>query len=214
MLSSGRLPHGSPGVCCYDDLCTSSRDFIRKIHPHIEGGRREPIAADIAVGDFHLTGRLITVYPEALVSYRFAKVKGRDRLRAWISHLVLNLLREHEAVRQTILICEDRTFRYSPMEDSEAYLLMLLNIYWKGLRKPLHFFPESSLAYAEQAAKGTDPEKAMRTAQGKWNAYQYPEKEDSYYNLCFGQIDPLDAEFRELARAVFEPMLRYEEPVK
>jgi exodeoxyribonuclease V gamma subunit len=91
---------------------------------------------------------------------------------------------------------------------------MLLNIYWEGLRKPLHFFPESSLAYAEQTAKGTGPEKAMRTAQSKWNAFEYSEKEDSYYNLCFGQIDPLDAEFRELARAVFEPMLKHEEPIK
>ncbi len=214
MRSSGRLPHGSPGACCYDDLCASTRAFIRKIHPHIEGGRRESIAVDIAVDDFHLTGRLINVYPEGLVSYRLANVKGRDRLVAWISHLVLNHLCEHAAVRQTILVCEDRTFRYSPMEDAEAYLLMLLNIYWKGLRKPLHFFPESSLAYAEQVAKGTGPEKSMKTAQSKWNAFEYSEKEDSYYNLCFGQIDPLDAEFRELARAVFEPMLKHEEPIK
>ena len=214
MQASGRLPHGSPGICCYDDLCASTGSFIRKIHPHIAGGQREPLIMDITVDGFHLTGRLVNVYPEGLVSYHLAKVKGRDRLKAWISHLVLNHLSKHAAVRKTILVCEDRTFRYSPVEDTEASLCNLLNIYWHGLRKPLHFFPESSMAYAEQAAKGADPEKAMRTAQGKWDAFEYAEKEDAYYDLCFRQIDPLDTEFRELATAIFEPMLRHEEPIK
>jgi exodeoxyribonuclease V gamma subunit len=214
MQASGRLPHGSPGLCCYDDLCTSTTNFFRKIRPHIEGGQREPIAMDIAVDGFHLTGRLVNVYPGGLVSYRLAKVKGRDRLRAWISHLFLNNLSNHEAVRKTTLVCEDRTFRYSPVEDTEAYLRILLNIYWHGLRKPLHFFPESSLAYAEQTTKGATPEKAMRTAQGKWDAREYAEKEDAYYDLCFGQFDPLDTAFRELAMTIFEPMLRHEEQIK
>jgi exodeoxyribonuclease V gamma subunit len=214
MHASGRLPHGSPGVCCYDDLCASTGSFIRKIHPHIAGGQREPLIVDITVDGFHLTGQLVNIYAEGLVSYRLAKVKGRDRLRAWISHLVLNHLSEHAAVRKTILVCEDRTFRYSPVEDTETCLRNLLNIYWRGLKKPLHFFPESSLAYAEQVAKGTAPEKAMRTATGKWDAFEYAEKEDAYYDLCFRQIDPLDTEFRELATAIFEPMLRHEEQIK
>lgn len=214
MQASGRLPHGSPGVCRYDDLCASTGDFIRKIHPYMKGGQREPISEKIAVDGFCLTGRLINIYPEGLVSYHLAKLKGRDRLRAWISHLVLNHLHERAVVCQTILVCEDRTFRYSPVKDTEACLHTLLAIYWRGMSKPLHFFPESSLAYAEQTAKGTDPEKAIRAARGKWDAFEYAEKENSYYDLCFRKIDPLDAEFRELAMAVYEPMLRHEEPIK
>ena len=100
------------------------------------------------------------------------------------------------------------------MEDTEDCLCNLLSIYWRGMSKPIHFFPEASLACAEQAAKGTDPEKAIRAAQGKWDAFEYAEKEDSYYDLCFRQMDPLDDEFRELAAAVYDPMLRHEEPIK
>ncbi len=214
MQASGRLPHGSPGVCCYDNLCASTGSFIRKIQPHIAGGLQEPLMVDIDIDGFHLTGRLVNIYPEGLVSYRLAKVKGRDRLRAWISHLVLNHLREDTVVRKTTLVCEDRTFRYSPVEDTETCLRNLLIIYWRSLRKPLHFFPESSLAYAEQTAKGIDPAKAMRTAQGKWDAFEYAEKEDAYYDLCFRQIDPLDTEFREHATTIFEPMLKHEEQIK
>jgi len=214
MQAAGRLPHGSPGVICYDDLCTSTRDFITKLQPHIEGGGKESIAVDIIVDGFQLTGRIINIYSEGLVSYRPAKAKGRDRLRAWLSHLVFNHLREHTTVRKTILVCNERTFRYSPVEETGEYLRNLLDIYWKGLRQPLHFFPESSLAYAEQKAKGAGPEKSMRTAKGKWDAFEYAEKEDAYYDLCFRQVDPLDAEFRELAVAVFAPMLKHEEQVK
>ena len=214
MQAAGRLPHGTPGICCYDSLLGSTNDFITKLQPHIEGGRTESIAVDIAVDGFQLTGRIVNIYPEGLVSYRLAKAKGRDRLKAWISHLLLNHLHEHTAVRKTILVCEDRTFRYSPVEDTEEYLRNLLDIYWIGLRKPLHFFPESSLAYAEQTAKGADDDKAMRTAKGKWDAFEYAEKEDVHYDLCFRQIDPLDAEFRELAVAIFAPMLKHEEQIK
>jgi exodeoxyribonuclease V gamma subunit len=214
MRASGRLPHGSPGVCCYDDLCASTGSFIRKINPHIAGGQREPLIVDITVDGFHLTGRLDSVYPGGLVSYRLAKIKGRDRLTAWIFHLVLNHPHEPATVRETVIVGEDKAFRYSQVEDTETCLRYLLNIYWKGLRKPLHFFPESSLAYAEQAAKGTDPQKAMRTAKNKWDAFEYAEKEDAYYDLCFRQIEPLDTEFRELAMTIFEPMLKHEETIR
>jgi exodeoxyribonuclease V gamma subunit len=212
--ASGRLPHGTPGICSYDNLVASTKDFITKLQPHINGGKKECVAVDIAVEGFQLTGRLVNIYPEALVSYRLAKAKGRDRLKAWISHLLLNHLHDHTAVRKTILVCEDRTFRYSPVEDAKENLRNLLDIYWMGLRKPLHFFPESSLAFAERAAKGADDDKAMRAANGKWDAFAFPEKDDVYYDLCFRQIDPLDAEFRELAVAIFTPMLRHEEQIK
>jgi exodeoxyribonuclease V gamma subunit len=215
MQASGRLPHGSPGECCFDSLCTSTEEFMRIIHPLIKEGRREPISVDIAIGEFLMTGCLANLFSEGFVFYRPAKIKARDRLSAWLSHLVVNHASVYdETAKRTILICEDRTLRYSPVEDAEAYLRNILNIYWRGLRKPLHFFPESSLAYAEQVYKGADPAKAMRTAQGKWDAFQFGEKEDAYYDLCFRQIDPMDAEFRELAIAIFSSMMKHEEQIK
>lgn len=214
MQASGKLPHGSPGLCCHEELCTSTGEFLRKLHPHIEGSLKEPIAVDISVHGFHITGRIFNVTPSGIVSYRPAKVKGRDRLSAWISNLVLNQLNEHSTTRQTVLVCEDRAFRYPAVEDADVYFSALLDIYWMGMRKPLHFFPDSSLIYAEQIKNGASPEKAIKAADAKWDAYQYAEKENTYYDLCFRQTNPLDAEFIELAIAIFEPMLRYEEQIK
>jgi len=214
MQASGRLPHGAPGVCFYDGLSASANEFVRKIRPRIEGGPIEPATVDIVVDGFHLTGRLTNVYPEGLVCYRAAKMKGRDRLRAWISHLVFNHLHPGEAAPHTFAIFEDRTYRYSPVEEPEMYLRIYLNIYLRGLRQPLHFFSESSLNYADIITKGKEPEKAMRSASGKWDAFEFGEKDNPYYELCFKEIDPLDDEFRELATSIYEPMLKHEEQIK
>jgi exodeoxyribonuclease V gamma subunit len=213
MQAEGMLPHGSPGVCLYDDLCTSARDFTSKILPRIEGGKGEPLTVDIEIDGFHLTGMLANVYPEGLVFYRMAKTKGRDRLSAWILHLVFNHLHP-DKTPQTFVIFKDKSYRYSPVKGPEKYLRIYLNIYLQGLRQPAHFFTDSSLLYADRMVKANEPDKAMRAAADKWDAFQYAEKDDPYYDLCFGQIDPLDDEFRELAIAIYEPMLQHEDTIK
>jgi exodeoxyribonuclease V gamma subunit len=215
MQASGKLPHGSPGVCIYGGLSASAKEFVRKIRPRIEGGPIEPAIVDIELDGFHLTGMLNNVYPEGLVSYRSAKMKGRDRLRAWISHLVFNHIRLNtEEAAHTFAIFEDKAYRYSPVEQPEKYLRIYLNSYFKGLRQPIHFFPESSLLYAERMASGKETDKAMRVAAGKWAAFEFGEKDNPYYELCFKEIDPLDDEFRKLATTLYEPMLKHENTVK
>jgi exodeoxyribonuclease V gamma subunit len=214
MQASGRLPHGAPGVCFYDGLSASAKEFVGKIRPRIEGGPIEPVAVDIELDGFHLTGTLTNVYPEGLVCYRAAKMKGRDRLRAWVSHLVFNHLRSNTEAAHTFAIFEDKVYRYSPAEKPEMYLRIYLNIYLRGLCQPIHFFPESSLNYADTITKGKETDKAMRSASDKWNAFEFGEKDNPYYELCFKEIDPLDDEFRELAKTVYEPMLKHEEQIK
>ncbi len=212
--ASGRLPHGVPGVCFYDGLTASAKEFVGKIRPRIKGDPIEPPTLDVVVDGFHLTGSLADVYPEGMVCYRAAKMKGRVRLRAWISHLVFNHLHTGEAAPHTFAIFEDRTYRYSPVEKPEMYLNIYLNIYLTGLRQLIHFFSESSLIYAETITKGKESDKAIRAASGIWDAFEFGEKDNPYYELCFKETDPLDDEFRELAKTVYEPMLRYEAQIK
>jgi exodeoxyribonuclease V gamma subunit len=214
LQASGKLPHGTPGMFFYEDLSVSAREFAGKIRSRIEGGPLEPAVADIAVDGFRLTGRLAGLYPRGLLFYRPAKMKGRDRLRAWISHLVFNHLHASEVASDTYAIFEDRSYRYAPVGKPEYYLRIYLNLYMRGLRYPLHFFSESSLVYADIFMKGNVPDKAMRSARGIWDAFEFGEKDDPYYELCFKEIDPLNDEFRELSRTVYEPMLNHEEQIE
>ena len=82
--------------------------------------------------------------------------------------------------------------------------------------KPLHFFPLSSWTYVESLERGKGEEKALSDARIKWigNDFSRGEREDPNYNLCFGEIDPLDGEFQRLAIEVFRPILKFEEKIK
>jgi len=119
--------------------------------------------------------------------------------------------------RSGVLIGKDHVCKYSeiPETESENLLKILLDTYWQGLLKPLHFFPDSSWAYAEAVIKGKDSDKAMNSARNKWVQSDFGfgrgESQDLYFQLCFKNTDPLDEEFRNLALAVFEPILKFEQ---
>ena len=71
----------------------------------------------------------------------------------------------------------------------------------RGLRAPLHFFPKSAWEYVTNGENHS-------AARAKWSGGRFPESGDAAYRLALrGHADPLDDEFDECARAVFEPLL-------
>ena len=78
----------------------------------------------------------------------------------------------------------------------------------------MKFFPQTALAYSEVVLKqetGHSKQDPMAAAFIQWegNPYQHVpgEGEDPYFDLCFRNMNPLDDEFQQTARAVFEPLL-------
>ncbi|MHC1699130.1 MAG: hypothetical protein AB9919_13925 [Geobacteraceae bacterium] len=122
-------------------------------------------------------------------------------MRLWIEHLLLNELQCAGYPRVSVLATTDGILRLLPVDESREYLRLLLETYWQGLRKPLKFFPRSSLAYAKKGDLGS-----ARTA---WSGDRFPEGADPYYQLCFGDTDPLDEEFVRLSQTLIEPLLRH-----
>ena len=50
---------------------------------------------------------------------------------------------------------------------------------------------------------------------GAWESdYGVSEGDDPYFHLCFGKLDPLDEEFRDLAMEILGPILKCEENAK
>jgi exodeoxyribonuclease V gamma subunit len=173
----------------------------------------EPLPFDLAFGPFSLTGQIESLYGGRIVRFRCASLKPKDRLRAWINHLVL-CAADSGAAHETVLIGTDEMMKFSPAKEARTTIADLLEIYWRGLSRPLPFFPESALEYARaklfppKNSRSSPLEKAERTWHGsKWNAGP-PEKICIYYAFCFPDPDPLHGEFTELALEVFGPMLR------
>jgi exodeoxyribonuclease V gamma subunit len=101
-----------------------------------------------------------------------------------------------------------------PVQESNKTLLDLIKKYWEGLAKPLLFFPEASWKYAHAILEKKMPdEEAMKKARDEWEGDDYYRGEslEPSFQLCFGTGDSLDAEFRRIAREIFEPMIKSQE---
>jgi len=212
----GQLPQGIPGQCLYGNLCKDAGAFALRVLPHLEGQALEPVEVNLSLAGFNLKGRIENIYAEGLLHYRYAKTKARDRLRLWILHLVLNLVRGEDAPCHEILISKDSEFVYPPVDGSAKFLEQMLDIYREGLKRPMPFFPESSWAYAEALSRGKSQEKAAERAQTAWsgNDFSRGEGEDPYLSLCFRNTDPLNEEFKDLAVKVLDPVLEFKDKVK
>jgi exodeoxyribonuclease V gamma subunit len=165
-----------------------------------------PLDFELNLGSFRLSGRLDRIWPESMIRYRCTKMKAKDRVRTWLEHLVLNAVNQEGYPRETLLLMTDSSMKYGPVENAAEILQTILDLYWEGLTAPLRFFPSSSMEYAKKQEWNLD------RARTKWEAgYNYPgEGEDPYYRLCFGQVDPFDADFERVSRALLEPLLQHQ----
>jgi len=217
--AAGQLPHGTPGECIFEELSQGVESFVEKSKLYIQETTLEPLEVDLNISGFRLKGRINPIYPERLLHYRYARVRARDRLTIWIHHLALNSLITDTYPRTSILAGLEpvkgreavwAAWEYSPVENSKEILEILLNEYWEGLMKPLHFFPDTSWTYVHtMLEKNKSEEDALNSARRIWEKTDYHrgECEDPYYQLCFGNTDPLDLEFGRIAEEVFRPFL-------
>ena len=83
--------------------------------------------------------------------YRLTTRKPKDLLIAWIYHLIANTERATESFLITAKDDKPVLEEFAPVEKKAAmdHLWRLLQLYWRGLREPLHLFPKSSLEFAQ-----------------------------------------------------------------
>jgi len=216
--ASGQLPHGVPGELYFRETCRGVESFVKRLASYRKGNSLEPLEADLQLGDLRLTGRIENIYGNGLLQFRYADVKPKDRLKIWVCHLMLNEIRKQTYPCNSILACKDEDYRYVQVSESGSLLEELLRVYRQGLSEPIHFFPRSSLAYAEALyRKKKEPGEAIDAARKEWEGSDFggmAECKDPYFRLCFGHTDPLDETFEELARIIFEPMMKCEDRIK
>jgi exodeoxyribonuclease V gamma subunit len=137
-----------------------------------------------------------------MLDYRMTRANVNLRVRAWIRHLALNAFAPRGAGRTSRCVTQEGLITFAPVEDARGRLAELLELYWSGLHRPLHFFARTACAYAEQGGM-------TRGVRAVWEGgYDTDgEREDPYYALAFRGIDPLDEAFEHAARTLFVPML-------
>ena len=211
--ATGMLPHGYAGESFFKDTALE----VRRLTSHLPGSAKEPVSINLPVGDWRITGSLRIVTDAGLLSLRPATLKGRDYLRAWISHLVLCAAKSHGVEPRSILIGDNGVSEYGqvPAEEATQLLLELLALYATIHEKPVPLFPESSLEFAIYTLnlggkKKKDPVDAARL---KWFGGQYaagkPESRDPWNALVWrDDPEPLGEEFARISLAVFSLLLK------
>jgi exodeoxyribonuclease V gamma subunit len=186
----------------------------------------EPLEVDLNLSSFRLTGKIPLIHAERMIQFRYARVRAKEHLRMWVYHLALNRLERKKYPRHSLLggLHPEKNkgpawkaWEYLPPENAEEILIELLEIYWSGLVRPLHFFPQTSWVYGEHIIRREYPEeRAMANARRCWegNDRSYSEREDPYFNLCFKGQDPLDTAFQDLSIGIFKPLLACQEEIK
>jgi exodeoxyribonuclease V gamma subunit len=173
----------------------------------------EPLEVDLRLGDFRLQGWLRGVVAQALLTYRMTKMNGKDVIRLWIRHLLLNAVAQEGYPTESVHLAADgeqQLHGFQAPHRAQQHLENLLEIYWAGLTRPVPFFPRTSYAFYEVFAKQADEVASLRSARNVWESDAYGKRigegEDIDYQVAFRGVEALSEEFVDLAKQVFAPV--------
>jgi len=209
--SMGKLPHGVPGDFLYNDLSSAADEFVTKVREFAEGISYEIPDINIEISGYHIIGKISGLYKNSLVRFRYSTLKPKDFIESWIYHIALGTMRHEPLPTTTYLVGRDAVWEFKPIENCEDILKDLLDLYWRGLKRPLHFFPGSSFEYVQKMSKGRKTSsEALISARNKWqgNDFSMGEVSDPYFDLCFNKNDPMNEEFQETADRILLPVLK------
>ena len=211
--AEGILPHGRFGALKYQDAFTDVQQFAQHVSAYMTGEAlpKQTVSVELLRGV--LEAELADLWPAHMLCMRCGKLRAKDRLRAWIRHLVLNCADNATLPRQTLLVGKEECWRFGPANGSRGLLEILVALYERGKRELLPFFPETSHEYVRNTLAGASRELALSRAEAHWSggAMKRGEGQDAYYRYCYERANPLGTDFEQVSRAVFVPLFEHQE---
>ena len=205
----GRMPIGSVGQVAFSELYDQSGKILAKRRQITDNQKPCSLDIDIRIGDYRITGSIPDMFPGGRVAVYAGKKRARPILSGWLMHLVFCAASTAEKDAVSRVLFADTHLQLARVARPAAILEQMLSFYWQGLHRPLAFFPETAMIYAQQVIhKATSEPQALQTARARWLGSEFSrgEIEDVYFKQCFGKIDPLDEQFRDVALEVYRPL--------
>lgn len=177
MQVAGEWPLGRPGEIKFAEKEDEQQLFVERVNAYHLAEIVEDCFVDVEVASVRLTGTLSNLSVDGSLLYRYANVKGRDLLGAWIHHCLKGLCLQ--TATDTRLLGKDAEFVFSAgtggMQDLETFVAF----FQKGQQLPLPLLLEPALAYAiqfektEKSGKGDPLAKAITSYQNSMqNGYE------------------------------------------
>ena len=149
LQAQGRWISGAAGALEYNRQQQSIAEFAYLIGQQNVGKKLQDQPIDVVVANIRLVGNLSNRYENSGLIYRYANLKGKDFMQAWLHHLIINQLQQ----QSTCLLSKDEALVFLPDNAKPSDLEKLINIYLQGQMCPDGFFTEACFAYVKQALK-------------------------------------------------------------
>jgi len=160
LQAQGRWLSGGLGVLEFERQLELINAFTGCIRTKNLGEPLDDLFIDIKVKDYRLAGKLANRYENGSLFYRYADLKGKDFIGAWLHHLIINQVQE----QSTFLLSTDEDLILLPNYCQPDHLPALIDIYQLGQQQPDVFFVDAALAYIRQSHKLENGPRASKSA--------------------------------------------------
>ena len=214
LSACGDLPPGALAPVWHRALAEEADGFVARLGV-VDWA--EPVAVHLEGPGWTLSGRIDGCTADGRVQFRPARIKPRDRIRAWITHLALSA-RAGGAEVMTRLVGTEGEVAWGPTAgDPPDLLTSLVDGYREALRAPLPVFEGASWQFVQTPG----PRSTMTPLQAARRAFELHENfqtkrmdgdlRDPHVALCWRGRDPFagDAvEFKRWSNCLWLPELR------
>ncbi len=206
----GELPPGELGEIRYRETIQPQVErFAAELRSfQAEASVAVPVVIDVLASP--VVGTLTGLSEAGMLLHRLGKLRAKDRLGAWIRHLILNIACPEGVGLTTRFLSRDKLLTLPPVGDAAVCLGSLVDLYRRGWIRPVPFFPECSYAYAVAIHRGK-PERAASLAAEKrwapWGNSAIGERDDLAVRVAFRDVDQFAEPFSSIASDVLARLL-------
>jgi exodeoxyribonuclease V gamma subunit len=130
LCAEGLWPLGTPGELLFAEKSREIKTFAEIIGRQNMGKRLPDLSIDYHVGPYRLLGTLKNRYERGNLLTRYANLKGKDLLGAWLHHLLA--LGAKQGGAQTLLIMKDKSAGFDETSQDGPGLEELIRLFVHG----------------------------------------------------------------------------------
>jgi exodeoxyribonuclease V gamma subunit len=203
-------PTGPLGDAALAGALDDLQAFADRVAPLLADTVLAPVSGSVTVpvdgtpATLHIV--LADLRPGGRVAHRSGRVRPADLLAQWVSHLALCALAPAGVACRTVLVTDEATHTFAPVDAPLPLLGALATLRRRGLAEPLPLLPKAAWALGDTL----DNLVAARQAFQPTERTPFAEGGDAAWQLVLrGHPDPLadvPGGFVDLARAVWGPL--------
>ncbi len=190
--SQGQWLLGMPGEIYFEKKQEEQHSFIGQVMSQEKTGHIEDIFIDQQLDTIRLTGKLDSLYRDGSFLFRYARLKARDIITAWVQHCLAVVCCDME--KDTKLLTKDCELVFPAGTATNKELQNLLSLFLQGQQAPSVLLLEPALTYAmekekfEKNGKGEPLLKAIQSFSRSVKQGYEPEWELLYQNQTYDSL--------------------------